>query len=281
MKRGWLLVVIMVIAMGAASAYVATVAKNLYHVDDSGVRDFIRTDRPEDKYIRGMVEKGSFVLSEQLEGRVVFRDDAVVLHEMTFTAEHARVRCTAGDTVGQGDVLCENGENRLLSDATGLVLTVVENEESVQVSVLDMARSDILVQIPEARQKRFGAETVFVGSYDGESRDVSVSSVDARIEGNGFSVLLTNPFEVFENTVIPIEVTYEIKENAVIVPSEYIHRDTDGTNYVLVQGTSGELIKREVHLGEDNGTFTELINAESLVGKDVFVDKKELQINEQ
>lgn len=278
MKNKYITIIIIVLCLLALSTYIVKLTNDLYKSDrEEIVLEYY--DSYIEKYTFFHVEKGIFVVSDTVIGQVVFEEDAIQEYHADKT-NVADVKVQVGQSVKKGDTLCISGKKTIIAETDGKIIDLDESD-GVRISLLDYTKSYIVAHIPEGRQKKLCENTPITAQISGEEMvAVRLRSIEPIIDSNGFIIKMNNVFQTFENTLVKIHIEYEQKENAIVVPKEYVKFTSYGEAYVTVGNSSQEdITKHTVLIGDENNDSYELLGADALVGTEIVYDKKDLALN--
>lgn len=154
---------------------------------------------------------------------------------------------------------CKVGDITEVSSTTSLATITNYDKMSVSISVSEYDISQLSV----------GSEVTVTVDALGRDFDGTVTSID-KIGTNSSSIAyftcevqFTPDDDVLEGMTAEVSLTVTEADDAVVLPSDAIMTDTDGSSYVYVLQDDGTYAKQVVTLGEADGSYTQVTDGVS------------------
>ncbi len=278
MKKRIVILCVLLCVLCGMSFVVVGIATGLIGTKETAVYDLNIEDNNTDKYIQYTISEGSLDISEELEGNVIYDENAIKVIEQTAAKSNVEIHFGVGQKVNKDDVICTNGTTVIKAPVSGKIIDV-KRDEKITITMVDYTQSVIKASVSEEYQDKVNSVTSIYASYNGaEEIAMEISSISPVIEEGVFDIFFVNKFEAFDNSKVKIRINYETKDNVVIVPKEFISFDNSKKAYIKIMNEYDEIKKIYVSLGSENSSTYELLDAYDLIGKTAVVDKEEIMI---
>ena len=106
----------------------------------------------------------------------------------------------------------------------------------------------------------------------GSKKQLELLGIDATVDYNGeFSVEYLCPFRLVQGEKVSVKVVVSTISDAVVIPKGFVQKDYAGKTYIACGETAETTKNIYVTVGVESGENTQLLDAEELVGKKIFV----------
>ncbi|GEM_PF-5729252 len=275
--KGFVVWGILLLCFAGLAVYITILSGNLYGDKDSTHFSY-HSDKDITDYITYRVEIGDFVISEQLEGCVVYDEDAITEYLIN-KGDAAGIKVIPGQLVKANEALYYKNGKSVPTKSDGRVIDI-DIDSDIAIKVLDYTKSAVVAVVTEKRQNYLDESAKIYGSVNGGNKELlQLKSINPNIADGGFEIRISNSFSMYGNSKIDICIEYGVKEKTVFVPNEYIKKTDRGNAYVTMLDLNGDEVKVFVQTGEESNGKTELIDAETIVGKEIVIDVREAVID--
>lgn len=223
-----------------------------------------------DQYVEFPIQRGNIEVYANLKGTIVYSNG--VINIPLGQSEASIISCRVGDeAVKEETILYTSGTNLYKSPVDGRILSIKDNN----IQILDYNASGISVNIPSKFQSSINYKKTITTTFNDKSVDLLIDSISSTISQDTFEILLRNPFHALDGTAVDVHISFETKENVILVNKTCVHEDSDERIYLNIMGDDGVVIKTYVEIGIENETVVELKNADALDGKTAVLSKEE------
>ena len=267
MRKGqFVILTILFLVMIGFGAAVCVIAGNAYtEYYDTKVQGSVVVDVKK-RYIAGSVGKIDLEDALILVGTV--RSEEGFKSITIEGAQENGILCNVGDITAPDTVIYKTDEKTVKAGINGLI-TGISNGT---VSIIDYDSMHIVVNYPAKYIEMLRSFESVTAEVNGEKKQLELFSIDAVVDYNGeFSVEYLCPFRLVQGEKVSIKAVISTITDAVVIPKDFVQKDYAGNTYIACGETSDTTKNIYVTVGIESGEHIQLLNAEDLIGKRVFV----------
>lgn len=278
MKRKVFFIVLVCAIVGGIFAAIIISSTGIFELKKDK-ETLITDNESKTEYVNYVVAKGTLEIAGTLDGIVIDENDNSYIECSVSKAGEINFLHSIGEYLKKGEVICTVGSEKITMPDDGKIIGITDSEKEVIVGIYDYSNSKIYVNIPEEYQNNinYKSEIIYV---DGEKEEyLKILKIIPEIIDGCFTIELENKFEMFNGTHLDLSIVYDKFEEVVYVPNGFIMTDSQDKKYVIVNdGIEYKTVY--VDTGIENGKYSELLNADFLVGKTIAVDRMSLVLKD-
>ena len=267
MRKGqFVILTILFLVMIGFGAAVCVIAGNAYaEYYDTKAQGNVTVDVKK-RYITGSVGKIDLEDALTLTGTV--RSAAGISSIIIEDMQENGLLCKVGDTTTPDTVIYKASDKTMKAGINGLIIGINKNV----VSIIDYDSMHIVVNYPAKYIEMLRSFESVTAEVNGEKKQLELLGIDATVDYNGeFSVEYLCPFRLVQGEKVSVKVVVSTISDAVVIPKGFVQKDYAGKTYIACGETAETTKNIYVTVGVESGENTQLLDAEELVGKKIFV----------
>lgn len=237
MRKNGIMIAILLAVLAGCSATVVMMATGIITkgTNDSDDSLFMYSkNKSVVDYVTTNLYKGEVEISENLTGTVVITDENTKSYYMENINNNFKLQVAVGDYVKKGEVLFTDNNGKNIVADNNLQVTNIEKGSSFYMEAFQYINSAIAVSIPEKYQNRINTIEFFALTDESEDIPLELIKIETNVSDGNISLLLNNSFDLLEASLVYIKVKYDVLENKISIPKEFVFFNEENKAYVHI-----------------------------------------------
>lgn len=237
MRKTGIMIAVLLAVLAGCSATVVVMATGIITkgTNDSGDDLYMYSrDKSVRDYLMVNLYKKEVEISENITGTVVVTGENTKSYYLETINNNFRLQVSVGDYVKKGEVLFTDNNGKNIVADNNLQVTNIEKGSSFYMEVFQYINSAIAVSIPEKYQNRINTIEFFALTDESEDIPLELIKIETNVSDGNISLLLNNSFDLLEASPVDIKVKYDVLEDKISIPKEFVFFNEENKAYVHI-----------------------------------------------